>query len=192
MRMTSNTLSVFAGLMLMSLSAQATEFTTLDAGQSSIGFAFKQMNVPAEGKFKQLTGSIDFDPDKPAQAKAEINIALASVDAGSDEANGALADTLWFDTKTYPTARFVTTSLAPVGNHQFNVTGAMTIKGQTHRIESIATFHQEDRIGVLEGKFTLQRADFAIGTGMWADFGTVANEVQIKFRLVVHAATRQK
>jgi hypothetical protein len=34
----------------------------------------------------------------------------------------------------------------------------------------------------------LKRADYGIGEGMWADFGTVANEVQIKFQLVAVAS----
>ena len=34
--------------------------------------------------------------------------------------------------------------------------------------------------------------DFAIGDGVWADFGPVANEIQIKFHLVVTAAPNKK
>ena len=45
---------------------------------------------------------------------------------------------------------------------------------------------------VFEGAFVLKRADYGIGEGMWADFGTVANEVQIKFRLVAAPAPDKK
>ncbi|MBS0465139.1 MAG: YceI family protein, partial [Proteobacteria bacterium] len=38
----------------------------------------------------------------------------------------------------------------------------------------------------------LKRGDYGIGEGMWADYGTVANEVQIKFRLVAAAAAGKK
>ncbi len=200
MKLTPRNLSALAGLALIPFSmvpALAADFTVLDASKSTIGFAFKQMNVPSSGAFRKVSGTIDFDPDKPAQAKAEINVALASVDAGSDEASEALADSLWFDTKAFPVARFVATSFTPLstdkqGDRQYTVAGDMTIKGQTHPIESVATFHQEGDTGVFEGAFTLKRAEFKIGTGMWADFGTVANEVQIKFRLVTHAAASQK
>jgi polyisoprenoid-binding protein YceI len=200
MKLTPRNLSALAGLALIPFSmvpALAADFTVLDASKSTIGFAFKQMNVPSSGAFRKVSGTIDFDPDKPAQAKAEIDVALASVDAGSDEASEALADSLWFDTKAFPIARFITTSFIPLadnkqGDRQYKVVGDMTIKGQTHPIESVTTFHQEGDTGVFEGAFTLKRAEFKIGTGMWADFGTVANEVQIKFRLVTHAAASQK
>ena len=200
MKLTPKNLSALAGLALIPFSvlpALAADFTVLDASKSTIGFAFKQMNVPSSGAFRTVSGTIDFDPDKPTQAMAEIDVALASVDAGSDEASEALADSLWFDTKVFPVARFVATSFTPLttdkqGDRQYTVVGDMTIKGQTHPIESVATFHQEGDTGVFEGAFTLKRAEFKIGTGMWADFGTVANEVQVKFRLVTHAAASQK
>ena len=199
-KLTPKNLSVLVGLALIpfcALPALAADFTVLDASKSTIGFEFRQMNVPGDGVFKKMTGTIDFDPDKPAQAKAEIDVALASVDAGSDEASEALADSPWFDTKAFPVARFVATSFVPLadnkqGDRQYKVVGDMTIKGQSHPIESVASFHQERDTGVFEGAFTLKRADFKIGTGMWADFGTVANEVQVKFRLVTHATGSQK
>ena len=46
---------------------------------------------------------------------------------------------------------------------------------------------QDGNSATFEGSLMLKRADFAIGEGMWADFGTVANEVQVKFRLVATA-----
>ena len=35
-----------------------------------------------------------------------------------------------------------------------------------------------------DGAFTIKRADFAIGEGVWADFSTVANDVPVKFHIV--------
>ena len=41
--------------------------------------------------------------------------------------------------------------------------------------------------GLVDGAFVLKRADFAIGEGSWSDFGTVANEIQIKFHFLAKA-----
>jgi polyisoprenoid-binding protein YceI len=43
---------------------------------------------------------------------------------------------------------------------------------------------QQGNSASFDGSLVLKRADYAIGDGIWADFGTVANEIQIKFRLV--------
>jgi polyisoprenoid-binding protein YceI len=172
--------------------AQATEFNLLQTDKSAVSFVYKQMNVPLEGSFKRFKGQISFDPTKPAFAHVQLDIELASIDAGSDEANDEVAGKLWFNTKTFPIARFVSSSIKSLANNRFEVVGKMSIKGKTHNVSTVATFHPEANNAVFDGSFVLKRADYGIGEGMWADFGTVANEIQIKFRLVVSAATAVK
>lgn len=185
------TRAILAVLALLSVPAGGTlaaEFSQLQPHRSAVSFVFKQMNVPVEGGFKRFRGQIGFDPAKPADARAEIEIDLASIDAGSAEANDEVAGKLWFDTKAHPVARFVATSIKPLGDNRFDVAGKMTIKGRTREVSTPATFRQDGAHALLEGSFVLKRADYAIGEGMWADFGTVANEVQIRFVLVAAAA----
>lgn len=191
MRTQTRRIGSLIALALTAASAHATEFNGLRADQSRMAFVYRQMNVPVEGGFKRFSGSISFDPSKPTQGRAEIAIDLASVDAGSAEANDEVTGKLWFDTRQFPTARFVSSSVKPLGSNRFEVTGKMTIKGRTRDVSAPATFRQEGTNGVFEGSFVLKRADYAIGEGMWADLGTVANEVQIRFRLVA-AATATK
>jgi len=183
-----------AGLaaLLLAAGAQATEFNQLLVGKSAIGFGYRQMNVPLDGRFQRFNGRISFDPAKPASAQAEIDIELASIDTGSEEGNDEVAGKLWFNTKQFPVARFVSTSITPLGNNRYEVAGKMSIKGRTLDAKTPATFRQEGTLGVFEGSFVLKRGDYGIGEGMWADYGTVANEVQIRFRLVAAAAAGRK
>jgi len=170
----------------------AAEFNTLRPEQSRMAFVYKQMNVPVEGSFKRFNGQISFDPTKPTLAKAALEIDLASIDVGSAEGNDEVAGKLWFNTKQFPVARFVSASVKPLGNSRFEVAGKMSIKGRTLDASTPATFRQEGTNAVFEGSFVLKRADYGIGEGMWADFGTVANEVQIKFRLVASSVASKK
>jgi polyisoprenoid-binding protein YceI len=172
----------------LALSAHAVEFNQFQAGKSALSFVSKQMNVPVEGQFKSFRSKIAFDPAKPAAAKAEFEIDLASIDAGSKDANDEVATKAWFDTKAFPLAKFVATSVKPLGNNRFEVAGKMSIKGRTLDLTTPVTLRQEGNSATFEGALVIKRADYAIGEGMWADFGTVANEVQIKFRLVAIAA----
>lgn len=183
-----------AGLaaLLLAASAQATEFNRLLVDKSAISFGYKQMNVPLDGRFQHFNGRISFDPAKPALARAEIDIDLASIDVGFAEGNDEVAGKLWFNTKQFPVARFVSTSIKPLGNNRYEVTGKMSIKGRTLDAKTPATFRQQGELGVFEGSFVLKRGDYGIGEGMWADYGTVANEVQIRFRLVAAAAAGRK
>ncbi|MCX7147204.1 MAG: YceI family protein [Sulfuritalea sp.] len=175
-------------VMATTLPACAVEFNQFQANKSALSFVSKQMNVPVEGQFKSFRGKIAFDPAKPAAAKAEFEIDLASIDAGSKDANDEVATKAWFDTKAFPIAKFTATSVKPLGNNRYEVAGKMSIKGRTLDLITPVTLRQEGNSASFEGSLVLKRADYAIGEGMWADFGTVANEVQIKFRLVAIAA----
>ena len=64
----------------------------------------------------------------------------------------------------------------------------MSIKGKTLDLATPVTVTQQGNSASFDGSLVLKRADYGIGDGIWADFGTVANEIQIKFRLVATAA----
>lgn len=163
--------------------AQAIEFNQLATDKSSLIFVSKQMNVPTEGRFKSFRSNVSFDPAAAAKARIEFEIDPASIDLGSKEADDEAKGKDWFNVKTYPTARFVSSAVKPLGGNRFEVVGKMTVKGHTRDLVAPATFRQEGNLGVFEGSLTLKRADYGIGEGMWATFDTVANEVLVKFKL---------
>jgi polyisoprenoid-binding protein YceI len=178
-----------AALLSLAPAAQAIEFNQMQLNKSSLSFVSKQMNVPVEGRFKSFRSKLSFDPAKPAAAKAELEIDLASIDAGSKDADDEVANKAWFDTRAFPVAKFVSTSVKPLGGNRYEVAGKMTIKGRTQDLTTPLTVTQQGNSATFEGSLVLKRADYAIGDGVWADFGTVANEVQIKFRLLAIAST---
>lgn len=164
--------------------AMAAEVGAIAADKSSLTFVYKQMNVPMNGQFKKFQSQLNFDPAKPEAAKATIDIDLSGMDAGSPEANEEIGGKLWFNTKAFPQAKFVSNSFKALGGNKFTVTGKMTIKGKTQDVSAPLTFTPQGKGGQFDGTFTIKRADFAIGEGAWADFGTVANDVVIKFKFV--------
>lgn len=165
----------------------AAEVTAIRTDQSSLSFVSRQMGVPVEGRFTRFSAQVRFDPAVPTAARASLELDLTSADAGSAEANEELAGKAWFDTKAFPKATFASESVTSLGGNRYEVRGAMTIKGRTREVVAPFTFTRQGEGGVFEGGFVLERADFAIGEGIWADFGTVANEVQIKFRFLATA-----
>lgn len=168
----------------LSLNAQAVEYTQVQADKSSLSFAYKQMGVPMEGKFRKFSGRLSFDPAKPAAAKAVLEVELASIDTGSAEANDEVVSKPWFNAKTYPVAQFVASTIKPLGGNRYEVAGKLTLKGVTRDVVAPVTVTPQGNQASVEGAFTLKRADYVIGEGAWADFGTVANEIQIRFRLL--------
>jgi polyisoprenoid-binding protein YceI len=164
-------------------SVQAAEFTQIQADKSAVNFTYKQMGVSVDGRFKRFTSQLNFDPVKPAAAKATFEVELASVDTGAPEGDDEVAGKPWFNTKAFPTARFVSSSVKPLGGNKYEVAGQLSIKGKTQEVLVPATFTPQGNSGVFEGSFTIRRADFSIGEGSWAKFDIVANDVLIKFRI---------
>lgn len=168
--------------------AGAVEYSQFQADKSRLTFVSKQMGVPIDGSFRKFGTTLSFDPARPAAASARLELDLASIDAGSRDANDEVVGKPWFNLKVFPTATFVSSAVRPLGGDRFELSGKLTIKGRTQDITAPFTFRQEGNNGVFDGGFVLKRLDFALGDGVWADVATVANEVQIKFHIVAAAA----
>jgi polyisoprenoid-binding protein YceI len=177
------------GLMLAGNTAQAVEFRQVQTNESSVTFFYKQMNVPLDGKFNKFAAQITFDPAKLAKAQAKIDIDIASIDTGSADANDEVAGKLWFNAKAFPTASFVSSGIKSLGGNRYEASGKLSIKGHTLDVVTPVTFQSNGSHGAFDGTFSIKRLDYAIGEGEWADVSTVANEIQIKFHIVVNAST---
>lgn len=167
--------------------AQAAGFGRVITDKSRIGFVFKQMGVSVDGSFRGFTAQLQFDPAKPEGALAQVEIDVASIDAGDEDANDEVKSKNWFHVKQFPKATFVSSSVKAVGADRYELAGKLTIKGKTRDIVTPVTFKPEGANGSLEGSFTLKRLDYGIGSGPWGDTDTVADEVQVKFRFLVTA-----
>lgn len=187
-------MKAIAVLVLMSLAAatQAAEYGRVLPPQGQIAFVSKQMGVPVEGRFGKFDLQLAFDPARPQAARANLEIDLASVDAGSREANDEVVGANWFDVRRYPTARFESTGLKSLGGNRYELRGRMHLKGRTADLVLPITFTPSGALGTLAGGFVLKRLQWGIGEGPWGDPGTFADEVEIKFRFVVEAAPAAK
>ena len=176
-------LALAANLAFVMPVAHAVEYKSVAIDKSKVTFNYKQMGVAMDGQFKKFSTQLSFDPAKAAQAKASIEIELASVDAGSAEADDEVVGKSWFNVKSFPKALFVSTQVKPAGPNQFDVTGKLTIKGQTRDVAFVLKHTPQGANGVLSGGLVIHRGDFSIGEGPWAKFDVVANDIQINFQL---------
>lgn len=168
---------------VLPFAAGAAEFNQVQPDKSAITFTYQQMGVKMDGRFRKFAARLNFDPARPAEAKAAIDVDLASVDTGAPEGDEEVAGKPWFNTKAFPTAQFVSGAVKALGGNRYEVAGKLTIKGRTQDIVVPATFTAQGNSGVFDGSFTIRRGDFAIGEGAWAKFDIVANDIQVKFRI---------
>ena len=179
-------LPAFALALLASQAAHAVEYTQVQTDKSRIDFNYQQMGVKMDGRFKKFNAQLAFDPAKPAAAKTSLEIELASIDTGTPEADQEVIGKPWFNTKLFPSARFVSTGVKALCGNRYEVSGQLSIKGKTQEVVIPATFSTQGSSASFDGSFTLRRGDFAIGEGSWAKFDIVANDVQIKFHIAAN------
>lgn len=170
-------------VLALPLAVQAVEYHAVVLEKSAVTFVSKQMNVPVEGRFRRFAAQLNFDPARPEAATAQLDIELASIDAGSSEANEEVKSKTWFNIKEFPLARFTSTGVKVLGGGRYEVTGKLVIKGRSRDVSAPFTLRQEGGNAVLEGAFALKRLQFGIGDGLWSDTDTVADDVQIRFRI---------
>ena len=174
-------LMLAAVLALASMQAHA---EAIDPQRSEIRFVSRQMGVPIDGNFARLSGSVRFDPGNLDGARAEIQVSLGSIDAGSDEATAEVKRRPWFNVSGFPSAKFRATGARRIGDNRYEP-GRVPLSSPTARALTVPfTVKRAEDATVFEGGFTLLRLDFGIGEGVWSDTETVANEVEVRFRLV--------
>lgn len=165
--------------------SQAEQFQPIDIKNGFVNFTYRQMGVAAEGHVQRFEARLNFDPKNLNTAKVSFELDTASIFTESAEANDELAGKDWFDSKAYPKAGFVSDTFKALGNDRYAVTGKISIKDHSRFITTAFIVKPQADISVLEGELTLNRADFGIGSGVWADFGVIANEVQLHYKLPI-------
>jgi len=164
--------------------ALAQRVTSVDPARSEVRFAGRQMGVATEGRFETITAQVDFDSTKVATSRARVEVDLNSIDVGAAEVNTEIKRKSWFNVTAFPTAVFETTAIRAKSAGRYEADGRITIKGQSRAVQVPFTLRQDGKDVVIEGGFTLLRLQFGVGDGVWKDTDTVANEVQVRFKLV--------
>ena len=175
---------LFAALAATVLAAPAFAQQVISA-QSEISFVSRQMGVPVEGKFKQWTAQIAFDPKKAEAGKVGFSIQTGSTAFGAPETDAEVPKAPWFNAAKFPTASFASSAIKPLGGGRFEVAGTLSIKGNNHPVVVPVTVTQAGGSSTASGSFNIKRLDFKIGEGEWADTSMVANDVTVKFKLAL-------
>jgi polyisoprenoid-binding protein YceI len=153
--------------------------------QSEISFVTKQMGVPLDGHFKKFDAQISFDTAKPDAAKIAFTVDSGSATLGSPESDSELPKAVWFNVAKFPQASFQSSSVKALGSGKFQISGKLTIKGNTKDVDIPVALTQANGVTTANGQFALKRLTFKIGEGEWADTSMVADDVQVKFKLSI-------
>ena len=146
----------------------------LDPAHTSAEFSARHMMITTvRGGFKNVTGTLNFDPENPANSSVEATIETAQITpTGLDQRDQHLRSADFLDIENFPTITFKSTKVEPNadGTHA-KVTGDLTIRGVTRPVLLDVEF-----LGQAKSPFGDTRAGFHAATKInREDFGLTWN-----------------
>jgi polyisoprenoid-binding protein YceI len=112
----------------------------VDPAHSSVGFEVKHMMIATvRGLFGEFDGQLEAAEDDPSNSSAWGRVQVASIDTGNAERDEHLRSPDFFDAERYPEIRFETVGIEHLDGGAYEVSGDLTIKDQTRRVQVRAT-----------------------------------------------------
>jgi len=177
--------SAVAALWLGAAAAWAQPAAQLVPAGSEIVFTTRQMGVPVEGCFGRFTATIALDPKQPQTGRVAFTIDTASARFGTAELDAEVGKPAWLSSAKFPQASFASSAIKATAPGRFEVAGKLTIKGASKDLVVPVQVQPAGANQVATGSFTLKRLDFKVGEGEWTDTSMLADDVAVKFRLVL-------
>ena len=165
--------------------AQPAPPVKLVAAQSEITFQVKQSGVPIDGRFRSFEAQVALDPKAPQTGSVMLSIDTASATVGFAESDAELPRPAWFNVPKFPRAVFQSSAIKGVGPGRLQVAGKLTIKGTSQELLVPVTITQAGALSTATGEFVVKRLEYKIGENEWADLSLVANDVRVRFKLVL-------
>lgn len=159
----------------------------VDSAASSLTFTGKQADEAFKGGFKRFIAEIQFDEAALATSHIQITIDMTSATIDGPDRAEALPTRDWFASADFPHAEFTSTAITKTGDHAFAAAGKITLRGMTKEITLPFTLTPvaggKGKAIMAEGSVTLNRRDFSIGQGQWADDKWIAYPVVVSYRI---------
>lgn len=162
-----------------------TPAASLQPAGSEIVFTTRQMGVPVEGRFGKFSASIALDPKQPAKGSVALTIDTGSARFGTAELDAEVPKPIWLNVAQFPQASFRSTAVKAAGPGRFDVSGKLDIKGVSRDVTVPVQITQSGATSTASGSFSIPRLAFKVGDAEWSDTSLLANDVQIRFKLVL-------
>lgn len=167
-----------------------------EPGHTAAEFCARHMMVTyVRGHFKNIHGTLEFDPDRPTEARALATIDAASLWSGEPTRDAHLRSADFLDVESNPQITFRSTEVKLIGAQEALMLGELTIRGITRPVTLKVRYLGSWRTPWWEGgvdhgpktragfvaKTTINRHDWGVSWNSVLDRGgiVVSDEVEI-------------
>ena len=155
---------------------------------SRLGFTANYSGEPVNGTFRNWTARIVFCEDDPGAASIAASISLSSADTADSSRDENLKGPAFFDTATFPRARFNARGFKPLGGGRYATDGTLTLRGKSRPVRLTFTLKVSGDKAQAQGLARLSRLEFGVGTDEWSTTDQIADAVSINFTIAASRA----
>lgn len=162
----------------------------IDYSHSDISFSVRHMMISkVNGRFADWSGTIDFDPENPANSTVDVTVQLTSVDTRDEKRDGHLRSPDFFDVVNFPEMTFKSTKVAQDGDDEGKLYGDLTIRGITKPIVLDVEYagQAQSPWGAISAGFsavaTINRKDWELTWNVALETGGVLVDDKIKIEI---------
>jgi len=108
---------------------------SLEPGHTAAEWRVRHMMVCwVRGHFKNINGTIEFDPEHPGKSSVEVSIDAGGLWSGDPDRDGHLKAADFMDVESHPAITFKGDEVDVLSKNEFGVTGDLTIRGVTQKV----------------------------------------------------------
>ncbi len=106
-----------------------------EPGHTAAEFCVRHMMVTyVRGHFKNIQGSLEFDPEHPDAGLVEVTINAGELWTGEPQRDAHLRSADFLDIEHHSKIIFKSTKVEPTARNEYKVTGDLVIRGVTKRV----------------------------------------------------------
>ena len=179
-------------LLLPALAVAQPAVYKVDSDHSGVSFTIRHFVSNVPGRFKDFDGVIKYDAKNPAASSVSFTIQAASIDTDNADRDNHLRNADFFDVEKFPTLTFSSTSVKAVDADTLEVTGDLTMKGQTKKVTVPVDFlgtvktPRGEKAG-FETSFKLDRKEYGITWNRALDTGGAILGDEVKINISIEA-----
>lgn len=116
----------------------------LDPNHTQVEFSARHLAMmTVRGHFTDVSATGEIDPQHAERSSVKATIQTDSIHTNSGVRDKDLRSAYFLDVENYPVITFKSTSVEPVGEDCYIITGNLTIKGNTHPVTLELTAYGE-------------------------------------------------
>jgi len=156
----------------------------LDPYHTQVEFSAKHLGMmTVRGYFDDVSATADIDPQHPESASVEVTMSAASIRTNNPARDNDLRSENFLDVEHYPQITFKSSRVESAGTDRYNLTGDLTIRGNTRPVTLVVTrygeFNDPGMMGhriAYSAESAINRKDFGLSFNMVLDGKMVVSE----------------